>query len=133
MPYPKAARSPPAATCSPPSLCTSSGRCSKGQADAMGNSARTSGAEAALLPHRGFTADGGTYLYAAETGGLFRMGDGVGDALSALASSGAGSVPQEVLSDLRRAGLFGTAGECGPAVRTAHPPLRLRTLVLMLT
>ncbi len=99
----------------------------------MGNNARTFGAEATLLPHRSFTADGDTYLYAAETGGLFRMGDGVRDALSALASPGAGSVPPEVLSDLRRAGLLGTAGECGPAVRTAPPPLRLRTLVLMLT
>jgi uncharacterized protein len=99
----------------------------------MGNNVRTSGAEATLLPHCSFTADGGTYLYAAETGGLFRMGDGVRDALSALASLGAGTVPPEVLSDLRRAGLLGTAGECGPTARTAHPPLRLRALVLMLT
>ncbi len=99
----------------------------------MGNNARTSGAEATLLPHRSFTAEGGTYLYAAETGGLFRMEDGVRDALSALASSGADAVPPEIVSDLRRAGLLGTAGGCGATGRTAHPPLRLRTLVLMLT
>ena len=61
------------------------------------------------------------------------MDDGVRDALSALASAGADAVPAEILSDLRRAGLLGTAGGCGPAGRTAHPPLRLRTLVLMLT
>jgi len=122
----------------------------------MGTIVRTSGAGAALLPHRRFTAEGDTYLYAAETGGLFRMDDGVRDALSALSSSdgpggggpsaeagrdapgsiasaGTGAVPAEILSDLRRAGLLGTAGGCGQAGRTAHPPLRLRTLVLMLT
>ena len=53
----------------------------------MGNIARSAGAEATLLPHRSFTAEGGTYLYAAETGGLFRMDDAVRDALSALSSS----------------------------------------------
>jgi uncharacterized protein len=99
----------------------------------MGNNARISRAEAILLPHRSFTAEGTTYLYAAETGGLFRMDDGVRDALSALASSGAGAVPEGILSDLRRAGLLGTAGLCVPGGQTAHPPLRLRTLVLMLT
>ena len=52
------------------------------------SSARRPGAEAVLLPHRSFTAEGDTYLYAAETGGLFRMDDGVRDALSALASRG---------------------------------------------
>ena len=99
----------------------------------MGNIARSPGEEAVLLPHRSFTAEGDTYLYAAESGGLFRMDDGVRDALSTLASSGPGAVPAEILSDLRRVGLLGTAGESGPSVRTAHPPLRLRTLVLMLT
>ena len=99
----------------------------------MGNNARTPCAETTLLPHRSFTAEGATYLYAAETGGLFRMDDGVREALSALASSRAGAVPEGILSDLRRAGLLGAAGECGPAGRAAHPPLRLRTLVLMLT
>ena len=120
----------------------------------MENIARRPGAEATLLPHRSFTADGGAYLYAAETGGLFRMDDGMRDAFSALASPGAGAdgqggpgveagrdapvfvastVPEGILSDLRRAGLLGTAGGGEPAVRTAHPPLRLRTLVLMLT
>jgi uncharacterized protein len=122
----------------------------------MGNIARSAGAGATLLPHRSFTADGEAYLYASETGGLFRMDDAVRDALSALSSSDgpggggpsaeagrdapgsvasatAGDVPAEVLSDLRRAGLLETAGGCGPADRTAHPPLRLRTLVLMLT
>jgi uncharacterized protein len=78
-------------------------------------------------------AEGGTYLYATETGGLFRMEDRVRDALSALASTGTGAVPAEILSDLRRAGLLGTAAGCGTAGRTGHPPLRLRTLVLMLT
>ena len=99
----------------------------------MGTIARSSAAEAALLPHHRFTAEGEAYLYAAETGGLFRMDKGVRDALSALASSGAGAVPGEVLSDLRRAGLLGTREGGRPAGRTAHPPLRLRTLVLMLT
>jgi uncharacterized protein len=99
----------------------------------MGNDASTSGAGAVLLPHRRFTAEGDAYLYAAETGGLFRMDDRVRDALSALASSGTGAVPAEILSDLRRAGLLGTAAGCGTAGRTGHPPLRLRTLVLMLT
>lgn len=99
----------------------------------MGINARTSGAMAALLPHRRFTAEGEAYVYAAETGGLFRMDDGVRDALSVLASAKAEEVPAEVLSDLRRAGLLGTAAGCGPAGRTAHPPLRLRTLVLLLT
>ncbi|MHB1024828.1 MAG: radical SAM protein [Desulfobacteria bacterium] len=100
---------------------------------------RTSGAEAVLLPHHSFTAEGETYLYAAETGGLFRMDDGVRDALSLLADgqgwpgAEAGAVPAEILSDLRRAGLLGNTGGCGPAGRPAHPPLRLRTLVLMLT
>jgi len=97
------------------------------------NIARRPGADAALLPHRSFTAEGNTYLYAAESGGLFRMDDGMRNGLSVLASSGAGAVPAEILSDLRRAGLLGKAGGCGPAVRTAHPTLRLRTLVLMLT
>lgn len=99
----------------------------------MGNIARSAGAGETLLPHRSFTAEGDTYLYAAETGGLFRMDVGVRDALSALASSAAGPVPAEILSDLRRAGLLGTEGTCGPDRRTDHPPLRLRTLVLMLT
>jgi uncharacterized protein len=95
--------------------------------------ARTPGAEPTILPHRSFTAEGDAYLYAAETGGLFRMEDGVRDALSTIASSGSDAVPAEILSDLRRAGFLGTATGCGPAGRTSHPPLRLRTLVLMLT
>ena len=99
----------------------------------MGNTARRPDAEATLLPHRIFTAEGEAYVYAAETGGLFRMDDGMRDALSALASAGAPAVPEGILSDLRRAGILGTAGGGEPAVRTAHPPLRLRTLVLMLT
>jgi uncharacterized protein len=99
----------------------------------MGNIARGPGAGPSLLPHRSFTAEGDAYLYAAETGGLFRMDDRVRDALSVLASTKADEVPAEVLSDLRRAGLLGTAGGCRPADRIAHPPLRLRTLVLMLT
>ena len=52
----------------------------------MGNIARRPGAGATLLPHFRFTAEGGAYLYASESGGLFRMDDGVRDALSALAS-----------------------------------------------
>lgn len=99
----------------------------------MGSDVRRPGEETNLLPHRRFTAEGDTYLYAAETGGLFRMDDGVREALSALASTEAAEVPAEILSDLRRAGLLGTAAGCGPAGQTAHPPLRLRTLVLMLT
>jgi uncharacterized protein len=99
----------------------------------MGTIARSSAVGTTLLPHRSFTAEGEEYLYAAESGGLFRMDGGVRDALSALAASGAGAVPAGVLSDLRRAGLLGTAGGGRPAGRTAHPPLHLRTLVLMLT
>ena len=99
----------------------------------MRNIARSVGAGATLLPHQRFTAEGEAYVYAAETGGLFRMDDGVRDALSVFASAKAEEVPSEVLSDLRRAGLLGTATGCGPAGRTAHPPLRLRTLVLLLT
>lgn len=95
----------------------------------MGTSARTVAAGATLLPHRTFAAEGETYLYAAETGGLFRMDERVRDALAALASPGAGAVPEEILPDLRRAGLLGTAA----GGRAAHPPLLLRTLVLMLT
>ncbi|MGZ9135696.1 MAG: radical SAM protein, partial [Candidatus Deferrimicrobiaceae bacterium] len=55
------------------------------------------------------------------------------DAPGSVASAAAGAVPAEILSDLRRAGLLGTGGTCGPAGRTAHPPLRLRTRVVMLT
>ncbi|MGZ8432725.1 MAG: hypothetical protein ACXWWW_12325, partial [Candidatus Deferrimicrobiaceae bacterium] len=82
---------------------------------------RAHGAETVLLPHHSFTAEGETYLYASETGGLFRMDDGMRDALSALASAdghggpgaeagrdapgsvasaGVGAAPAEVLSDL---------------------------------
>jgi len=99
----------------------------------MGNIVRMPDVGAALLPHRSFTAEGDMYLYAAESGGLFRVADGVRDALSALASHGAGDVPAEILSDLRRAGLVGMPGERGTEERVGHPPLRLRTLVLMLT
>ena len=99
----------------------------------MGNIARKTGAEASLLPHRTFTAEGETYLYAAESGGLFRLDDGARDALSTLDMLEGTTVPPEILSDLRRAGLLGNAAGCRPSVRTAHPPLRLRTLVLMLT
>jgi hypothetical protein len=67
----------------------------------MGNNARTSGAGATILPHTSFTADRDAYLYAAETGGLFRMDDGVRDALANLSSMEAGEVPPEILSDLR--------------------------------
>jgi uncharacterized protein len=94
---------------------------------------RTHGAETVLFPHHSFTAEGETYLYASETGGLFRMDDAVRDALSAMASFPAGNVPAGIVSDLRRAGLLATAGGPRPAGRAAHPPLRLRTLVLMLT
>lgn len=99
----------------------------------MGNIARGPGAEGALLPHFRFTAEGETYLYAAETGGLFRLEEGARDALSALDLSEGTPVPPEILSDLRSAGLLGTAAGRGPAGRTSHPPLRLGTLVLMLT
>lgn len=99
----------------------------------MGNIARRAGAEESILPHRTFTAEGGTYLYAAESGGLFRLDDGARHTLSGLGKVGGTMVPPEMLSDLRRAGLLGNAAGCGPAGRTAHPPLRLRTLVLMLT
>lgn len=99
----------------------------------MGHIARNSGAEAALLPHCRFTTDGGTYLYAAESGGLFRLDEEARDALASIAACDAGCVPEEIVSDLRRAGMLGNAAARGTAGRTAHPPLRLRTLVLMLT
>ncbi len=99
----------------------------------MGNPMVASARETALLPHRSFTAEGEEYLYAAETGGLFRMESGVRNALDALASAAPASVPPEVLSDLRRAGLLGAVEGRGPAERTVHPSLRLRTMVLMLT
>ena len=99
----------------------------------MANIARTSGAGAALLPYQRFTAEGEAYVYAAETGGLFRMDDGMKEAISSLASSEASTLSPEILSDLRRAGLVQAEEVCEKAGRTAHPPLRLRTLVLMLT
>ena len=99
----------------------------------MANIAHTCGAGASLLPHRRFTADGEAYVYAAETGGLFRMDDGMREALSSLASAEDSALPSEILSDLRRAGLLQAEGLREKAGRTAHPPLRLGTLVLMLT
>jgi hypothetical protein len=39
----------------------------------MRTNPRPSGEETALLPHHRFTAGGEEYLYAAESGGLFRM------------------------------------------------------------
>ena len=99
----------------------------------MGDIARKAGVEASLLPHFSFMAEGETYLYAAESGGLFRLDDGARDALSALDMLEGTTVPPEILSDLRHAGLLGASTGCRPAGRTAHPPLRLRTLVLMLT
>ncbi|HZW36599.1 MAG TPA: radical SAM protein [Candidatus Deferrimicrobiaceae bacterium] len=89
--------------------------------------------EASLLPFRSFTAGGESYLYATESGGLFRMDDGVRDALSAYAASGAASIPPEILSDFRRAGLLQAVGGAGAVARTALPPFRPRTMVLMLT
>ena len=99
----------------------------------MANIARTSGAGAALLPYHRFTAEGEAYVYATETGGLFRMDDGMREAMSSLASSEASTLSPEILSDLRRAGLVQAEELREKAGRTAHPPLRLRTLVLMLT
>ena len=86
-----------------------------------------------VLPHRLFREGGGRYVYAADTGGLFRMDAAVQGALSALASSGAPSVPRDLLADLARAGLLRTAGVPEPSARTVLPPLCVRTLVLMLT
>jgi uncharacterized protein len=81
-----------------------------------------------LLPHWRFTAGGEEYLYAAESGGLFRMDAGLGKALSAPDSP---DVTPEMLRELRRAGLVREgAGEVAAA---GHPPLRLRTMVLLLT
>jgi uncharacterized protein len=86
-----------------------------------------------LLPHRLFSAAGETYLYASESGGLFRADAAVRDALSALAVPGTAAPSPEVLADLERAGLLRTGS--GPArSRGSDPPsLRVRTLVLMLT
>src|SRR5512146_2592528 len=89
--------------------------------------------EASLLPFRSFTAGGESYLYATESGGLVRVDDGVRDALSAYAASGAASIPPEILSDFRRAGLLQAVGGAGAVARTALPPFRPRTMVLMLT
>ncbi len=105
--------------------------------DAMGNIARMTGAEASLLPHLRFTEDGETYLYAAETGGLFRLDEGVRDALSSLASiteTGTPELSRDVRGDLSKAGILRRGEMAGREVRpVAHPPLRLRTLVLLLT
>jgi uncharacterized protein len=101
--------------------------------DSTGNIARTTGAEEVLLPHRTFTAEGETYLYAAESGGLFRLDDGARDALSAFSGAGGATVTSGILSDLRSAGLLGNPAGRRTAGRAVHPPLRLRTLVLMLT
>ena len=86
-----------------------------------------------LLPHRAFTAAGETYVYAAETGGLFRTDETVRNALSALATSGVSAVPADVLTDLRQSGLLRHGGGREPLARAALPALRVRTLVLMLT
>jgi uncharacterized protein len=85
-----------------------------------------------LLPHRRFTAAGETYVYASETGGLFRADEAVRDALSALAASGT-AAPPEVLADLERAGLLRTGTVPARPGGSALPSLRVRTLVLMLT
>jgi uncharacterized protein len=98
----------------------------------MGDMSRASGATL-LLPHRRFTVAGGSYVYAAETGGLFRMDEAVGNALSALVNSGVSAVPADVLPDLRQAGLLRHGEGREPLVRAALPALRVRTLVLMLT
>lgn len=98
----------------------------------MGNASR-SAVPAALLPHRIFSEAGETYVYAAETGGLFRI-DGPGrKALSALAASGNGAVPAEILPDLSRAGLLRDGPQSARPARSALPALCARTLVLMLT
>lgn len=86
-----------------------------------------------ILPHMEFSAGGEAYLYAAETGGLFRMDGAVRDALSALASSGAPAVSPDVLSDLRQAGLLRIGEGKEPVAGPVPPVFRLRTLVLMLT
>jgi uncharacterized protein len=86
-----------------------------------------------LLPHRRFTAEGEEYLYASESGGLFRMDAEIRKALSAFPGPDPAAIPPEILSDLRRAGLL-RAGEGAGAVSTAAPPpFRPRTMVLMLT
>jgi uncharacterized protein len=98
----------------------------------MGDMSGASGATI-LLPHRSFTAAGEAYVYAAETGGLFRMDEAVAEALSALATSGASAIPPDVLSDLQLAGLLRHGEGSEPFCRAALPALRVRTLVLMLT
>lgn len=98
----------------------------------MGDMSRASGATI-LLPHRRFTAAGEAYVYATETGGLFRMDETMRNALSALAASGASAIPPDVLSDLQRAGLLQYGEGPEPLVHAALPALRVRTLVLMLT
>jgi uncharacterized protein len=98
----------------------------------MGDMSRVPGATI-LLPHRRFTAAGESYIYAAETGGLFRMDETVRNALSALAASGASAIPPDILSDLQRARLLRYGEGPEPFGRAALPALRLRTLVLMLT
>jgi uncharacterized protein len=104
----------------------------------MGNIARMIGAEATLLPHFSFTAEGGTFLYASESGGVFRLDDGARDALAALCMDDRGNAIAEadgdILEDLAKAGILRLGEAMGRERRTiAHPPLRLRTLVLMLT
>jgi len=98
----------------------------------MEDMSRASGATI-LLPHRRFTAAGEAYVYATETGGLFRMDETMRNALSAIAASGASAIPPDVLSDLQRAGLLRYGEGSEPFSRAALPALRVRTLVLMLT
>jgi uncharacterized protein len=108
-----------------------------------------------LHPYRRFAVQGEEYLYAAETGGLFRMDwrmrrslaalapqDGrgrpdagaAGDVPVLAATDGVPGFPQDVFDDLAKAGILRPDEAPGPDPRNPpHPPLRLRTLVLMLT
>lgn len=98
----------------------------------MGTPAHAAGPRG-LLPHRLFRAGGESYLYAAESGGLFRLDGEARAAWSALSRPGARPASPELLPDLVRAGLIRSGKAGGECARAPIPPLRLRTLVLMLT
>ncbi len=86
-----------------------------------------------FLPHREFSAGGEAYLYAAESGALFRLDGATREALSVLAGAGGAPVAPELVAELERAGLLRSGKAPARDARLPVPDLRVRTLVLLLT